>query len=566
MILRVFVGVCGAALVSGSALSQLEPVHFVAAGSETLERTGAERAPVSFPPGCRPAWSGSIPGVESTLEALGAPGLHAARVFDLCVFDSDGDGPGEPALYAAGLFNSANGVTAGAVARWTGSAWESIGLEAQFPSVLENHWFRSGFVTRLMPIEQDGEPALLIGGQFRVEGVFPPMQFGVVRYDAGGITPELDLAPFVGDGFVSSFLTHDDGTGEKVFVTVARSGSPMNLRPALFFRASSPERGVEPLWQSWSDFGWLTGFNDAVSFDDGRGPALWVAGSFLLQGGGQSLASGIVGLTDPGLSLDTVLTAQRGPNRTVSALKVYDADGWAGPQPPVLAAGGDFTRIFRSSTPGDFIEVSRAATWDGVQWRALGRNLNRSVARLLVVPRADGDELYAATLYDAAPSPASDESRIGVWKYDQTQDRWDPIGLGFSEGAGEHGYPTSAQASLTPGVNALLAPGLHGWPTLVAGGDFRYADGVEAKSIAALDRTVLIGDADGDLLVGMDDITEVLGNWGAAYAESLAVGFNGTAFVTAGLYTGPGDANKDSVVDFDDIVSVLGAWGQDCAE
>lgn len=57
------------------------------------------------------------------------------------------------------------------------------------------------------------------------------------------------------------------------------------------------------------------------------------------------------------------------------------------------------------------------------------------------------------------------------------------------------------------------------------------------------------GDADGNLAVNFDDITSVLGNFGASYQPN----------------SGPGDANNDGLVTFDDVTTVLGNFGSSCA-
>lgn len=57
------------------------------------------------------------------------------------------------------------------------------------------------------------------------------------------------------------------------------------------------------------------------------------------------------------------------------------------------------------------------------------------------------------------------------------------------------------------------------------------------------------GDASGDLLVNIVDITAVLTHWGRQYQGPL----------------GPGDADGNGVVEFDDIIAVLAHWNEACA-
>ena len=47
-------------------------------------------------------------------------------VYALAVFDDDGDGPHLPALYAGGLFTTAGGIAASEIAKWDGSSWSAL--------------------------------------------------------------------------------------------------------------------------------------------------------------------------------------------------------------------------------------------------------------------------------------------------------------------------------------------------------------------------------------------------------------------------------------------------------
>lgn len=49
------------------------------------------------------------------------------QVNALAVFDEDGAGPGAPALYAAGEFTTAGGISANRIARWNGASWSALG-------------------------------------------------------------------------------------------------------------------------------------------------------------------------------------------------------------------------------------------------------------------------------------------------------------------------------------------------------------------------------------------------------------------------------------------------------
>jgi len=59
------------------------------------------------------------------------------------------------------------------------------------------------------------------------------------------------------------------------------------------------------------------------------------------------------------------------------------------------------------------------------------------------------------------------------------------------------------------------------------------------------------GDADGDGVIDMADLTSVLANWMATYSDSRTT-------------AGPGDANADGLVDFTDVTTVITNWGELC--
>ncbi len=80
----------------------------------------------------------------------------------LAVFDDDGDGPNPPALFAAGAFTTAGGVSANRVAKWDGAAWSALGSGV------------NALVSDLAVFDQDGAgpnpPALYAGGWFTSAG------------------------------------------------------------------------------------------------------------------------------------------------------------------------------------------------------------------------------------------------------------------------------------------------------------------------------------------------------------------------------------------------------------
>jgi hypothetical protein len=134
------------------------------------------------------------------------------------------------------------------------------------------------------------------------------------------------------------------------------------------------------------------GLNNPVravaTFDDGSGPALFVAGDFTAVGG--ILATRVAKWDGASWS-----ALGSGLDDRVNALAVYD-DGVA----PALYAGGAFTTAGGTS-------AARIAKWDGAGWSALGTGLSGTtvtveVYALLVHDDGGGPELHAAGIFSDA--------------------------------------------------------------------------------------------------------------------------------------------------------------------
>jgi hypothetical protein len=159
----------------------------------------------------------------------------------------------------------------------------------------------------------------------------------------------------------------------------AQSGRVASLRPS---DATAPSGCVA----GWVDsFGSEPGVNgqlqDMLEFDDGSGPALYVAGYFTSAG---SVSARSVARWD-GSAWSPL---GEGLNGIVYELAVYD-DGLGGG--PALYAGGAFTLSGISS-------VSRIARWDGSSWSALGSGMNNLVYSLGV----HAGSLYAGGTFTTA--------------------------------------------------------------------------------------------------------------------------------------------------------------------
>ncbi len=92
----------------------------------------------------------------SSWEALGA-GIAGTPVESLCVFDEDGPGPGREVLFVGGDYVSPGGTAARDIARWDGTAWSVVGGGAV-----------GGGVRAMAVFDDDGpgprKPALFIAG------------------------------------------------------------------------------------------------------------------------------------------------------------------------------------------------------------------------------------------------------------------------------------------------------------------------------------------------------------------------------------------------------------------
>jgi hypothetical protein len=296
-------------------------------------------------------WDGAT---WSALESGTNGGVVALTVFD------DGGGP---ALYAAGGFSTAGGVSAKNIAKWNGVSWSALGSGV------------SNGVQVLTVFDDGGGPALYAGG------VTGGASSNVVRWNgsswsavgsgvSGGVTAmtvfddalyasgwdyeftdvlwgglyRLDsgdwsavLEPSLKSGGVLSGLTvFDDGSGAALYGAFGGNGIAK-------WNTGSPG--------GWSDIGWVYGAAYTMAaFDDGTGLALY-AGSRNLAKWNPG-APGSWSPIEPGL------------NSSIDALTVFD-DGTG----PTLYAGGFFTtagavsanRIAKSD-PGALQEAGRP--WD----------------------------------------------------------------------------------------------------------------------------------------------------------------------------------------------------------
>ncbi len=321
------------------------------------------------PPACEWAWSPVGEGARST-------------VYALTVFD-DGTGP---ALYSGGhagltstLRDNPDGKAGGyvdsrflQVARWNGSSWSPLGSTPI-----------GGYIHSLTAFDDGTGPALYAAGAF--------------RRDAGG-KPANNIARW--DGVAWSTL--GEGVSIRVYaLTVFDDGNG----PALYVGGLLSQAGGNPVnriarWDgsTWSDVGEgvLGGpIYSMTVFDDGTGPALYVAGTFNQAGG---IPANNIARWDG--SSWSALGEGLGGQVWAHSMTTFD-DGTG----PALYVAGLFNQA-------GGIPANNIARWDGSSWSALGEGLNNGALALTTFDEGNGPALYVGgTFTQAGGNPANGIAR-----------------------------------------------------------------------------------------------------------------------------------------------------------
>jgi len=473
--------------------------------------------------------------------ALGG-GLTSVNSFpyvsDLAVFD-DGSGP---ALFAAGTFAQAGGITTNGVARWDGTSWSSVGYMPSIADSLEVYDDGTGPALYTGPMRWNGVSWQVIGG-FN-SSVRDLIEFddgtGLALY-AGGYFTTIGGAPIPyaarwnGTAWVAAntgltdlledFAIFDDGTGPALYAAgrngvVRWNGASWTVIPgsdisravglgvyddgsgsALYVGVGStitpaPDASRVRRWDgtTWSSPAGIArgGVGSFLIHDDGSGPALFVGGT-LTSVGGQSVAS-IAKWSPGGWS---TLGAGGGIENRVRALAVLD-DG----SRPALHVALDV------SVPGQF--AGRVARWDGSGFEELGGVFSGTVYALEVADFGAGEELYAAGGF--ATVGGQTVNRVARWN----GTGWSPLGGGI----------TSLVPFDAPYVQALLAFDDGTGPALYATGCFPRAGTVAAANIAKWNGTTWSALGSG------------LGNCGLALAAFDSG--TGPALYAGGVFTNAG--------------------------
>ncbi len=340
----------------------------------------------------------------------------------MTVFDDDGPGPHLPVLVIGGNFDHAGALAVDCLAAWNGTSWSSL-------------QFVNGPVTALAVFDEDGDdpgPAKLFAGA-RPSGVVVRRLDGAtwttigstvsntvlnvltvfdedgpgpnppVLYAGGGFTNFGGVSGLKGiarwDGSAWSAAGSGVGVTQGTLVTCAMlpsdgAGGANRLCVGGWFQTAGPV-GVNGIaaWDgsAWHPFGNAIGgtVNALAEYDpDGPGPSpssLLIGGAF--ANAGDTAANGIVRWN--GASFVPLGTGIAGGlfSTAVNAIVVFDEDG-AGPNPPSVFVGGDFT--LAGGGP-----ANRVAKWDGSTWSPVGAGFDSVVQALAVFDDGSGPRLYA---------------------------------------------------------------------------------------------------------------------------------------------------------------------------
>ncbi len=174
-----------------------------------------------------------------------------ASVSALAVYD---DGTGA-ALYAAGIFSTAGGVSAHNIARWDGQTWSPLGAGTD------------GSLAALLVYDDGSGPELFVGGWFQFAG--GQLSLDLAKWNGSSWTAFGN--PWMTLGWVDSLCAYDDGQGAALYV----GGNFLNPQGDLTCIARRDASG-------WSDAG--SGMDEDVFalavYDHMGGPALFAGGSF----------------------------------------------------------------------------------------------------------------------------------------------------------------------------------------------------------------------------------------------------------------------------------------------
>lgn len=339
-------------------------------------------------------------------------------VYSMLTYD-DGSGP---TLYIGGTISLENDTPIAALAKWTGSAFTTVGQ----PDWLDS-FGGSGWIQTMRALDLGNGPRLYVGGHFNTVG-------GGVGANNVAVWNGSAFAP-LGAGAnkdVYDLVGFDDGTGLALYAAGA-----FTLVDGESIRGTA----------KWDGTGWdLAGskvFGTARTlavYEEDADPTLYVGGQFT------NPAKNIARLTDTGWE-----PLGAGVNGPVFAMKTLDTGSG-----PAVYAGGEFTTV-----DGGTLPALNVARFDGTNWTALGGGLTGSPADFEVFNDGTGPAVYAAGFLTKAGGLTV--SHIARWN----GSAWSGVGTGLNQAS-------YAACTFNDGSgNALYV-----------GGDFTTAGGNSASHVA----------------------------------------------------------------------------------
>ena len=438
------------------------------------------------------------------------------------------DGSGE-ALYVAGEFTLASGVTVNRIAKWDGMEWTALGEGMDAP------------IFTLTVFNDGSGDALYAGGVFTSAGETPALHTakwdGLQWHDLQGGT----------DGIVHALQVHPDDSGPKLWV----GGE--------FQTVGETDASFIAKWDgsTWSPAG--SGVADGSGSPDGvfafgvLEETLYLGGDFAMTTLGASPSTDIARWNGTDWEL-----LGHGVSNGIEASLASDFDPVAGPS---LYVAGEF------NIAGGII-APRIARWDGMRWWPLGEGLSGQARALAIYDDGSGPALYVAGQIN------SDKVNNNIGKWDGQQ--WHSLGGGivqanigalavYDGGDGAELYVGGAfqdinvpdswlvkwngsQWSAVGGgvdgpVTAMIVHDDGSGPALFVGGNFDTAGGQTANSIAKWDG------------VSWSVLGAGLGGVAGPFLGSMAVfdDGNGPALFVGGHFTTAGEDTANRIARWDGV-------------
>ncbi len=374
-------------------------------------------------------------------------------------------------LCAGGDFAASGTDTVNHVAKLSGGSWVPLGPGTEGP------------VYALEACTYGVADALYVGG--RIWGAFD-WEATVNGWD-GHAWSEVGRAS---SGRVLSLLCWNDGSGDQLYA----GGYIWEMEGIPAYNIAK--------WNGdeWSAMQSLNGsVRDMAIFDDGTGPALYVAGSFprpMPPDSGTTLhyVAKWMGTGWAPLGGGVMFGYYEW---AVNALAAFD-DGTG----LALYAGGDFRHIYLPET-NDLMQVNNIARWNGTAWSTVGGGTTPNVAApindMVVFDDGGGSALYVGGEF----ATAGGVSANNIARWDGIA--WSDVGDGVTGG-------------MDTAVHTLFVFDDGSGPALYAGGQFSTAGGLPVSNVAKWDGVnwSLVGD-------GFDDTVRALTVWEATGDPNLTM-------------------------------------------